>query len=166
VVTPWPASAAQISSSAAGFSADFCAGWAEGHRVALALEPPLCVDAFGQALRAPGALAAETPFPKLGVKVVEKLERTFTEDQLREARAAVGLLNMGSSDMGRKAFQDVLEGKQAMTEVLGEGTRHTATYHAVRAPEILASIRNDREIKKDTEAKLVGFLDDFAKSFG
>ncbi|WP_191085994.1 F0F1 ATP synthase subunit alpha [Roseococcus microcysteis] len=33
------------------------------------------------------------------------------------------------------------------------------------APDILASIRTDREIKKDVEAKLVAFLDDFAKSF-
>ena len=33
------------------------------------------------------------------------------------------------------------------------------------APEIVASIRNDREIKKDTETKLVAFLDGFAKSF-
>ena len=33
------------------------------------------------------------------------------------------------------------------------------------APDIVASIRNDREIKKDTEAKLVAFLDSFAKSF-
>jgi hypothetical protein len=29
----------------------------------------------------------------------------------------------------------------------------------------VASIRNDREIKKDTEAKLVAFLDGFSKSF-
>lgn len=34
------------------------------------------------------------------------------------------------------------------------------------APDIVASIRNDREIKKDVEAKLVGFLDSFVKSFG
>jgi F-type H+-transporting ATPase subunit alpha len=33
------------------------------------------------------------------------------------------------------------------------------------APDIVASIRNDREIKKDTEAKLIAFLDGFAKSF-
>ena len=33
------------------------------------------------------------------------------------------------------------------------------------APDIVTSIRNDREIKKDTEAKLVAFLDSFAKSF-
>jgi hypothetical protein len=29
----------------------------------------------------------------------------------------------------------------------------------------VAAIRNDREIKKDTETKLVAFLDGFAKSF-
>ena len=32
-------------------------------------------------------------------------------------------------------------------------------------PEILDSIRTDREIKKPTEDKLVAFLDGFAKSF-
>ncbi len=35
-----------------------------------------------------------------------------------------------------------------------------------RAPEIVEAIRTDREIKKETEAKLVAFLDAFAKSFG
>jgi F-type H+-transporting ATPase subunit alpha len=34
-----------------------------------------------------------------------------------------------------------------------------------RAPEILDGIRTDREIKKETETKLVAFLDDFAKTF-
>jgi F-type H+-transporting ATPase subunit alpha len=33
------------------------------------------------------------------------------------------------------------------------------------APEILTAIRTDREIKKETEAKLVAFLDAFGKSF-
>jgi len=33
------------------------------------------------------------------------------------------------------------------------------------APELLAAIRNDREIKKETEEKLVAFLDNFAKTF-
>ena len=33
------------------------------------------------------------------------------------------------------------------------------------APDIVTSIRNDREIKKDTEAKLIAFLDGFTKSF-
>ncbi|MCI0754389.1 F0F1 ATP synthase subunit alpha [Teichococcus vastitatis] len=33
------------------------------------------------------------------------------------------------------------------------------------APEILDSIRDKKEITKDTEAKLVSFLDDFAKTF-
>ncbi len=49
---------------------------------------------------------------------------------------------------------------------VGEFERRLLSDIQARAPEILASIRNDREIKKDTEAKLVGFLDDFAKSFG
>ena len=34
-----------------------------------------------------------------------------------------------------------------------------------REPAILDAIRTDREIKKETEAKLVAFLDSFAKSF-
>ena len=34
-----------------------------------------------------------------------------------------------------------------------------------REPGILESIRNDRELKKETEAKLTSFLDAFAKSF-
>ncbi|MCS6892228.1 MAG: F0F1 ATP synthase subunit alpha [Rhodovarius sp.] len=34
------------------------------------------------------------------------------------------------------------------------------------APEILAAIRQDREIKKETEERLVAFLDDFARTFG
>jgi F-type H+-transporting ATPase subunit alpha len=34
-----------------------------------------------------------------------------------------------------------------------------------RAPEILESIRNDREIKPDVEKALIAFLDNFAKSF-
>jgi F-type H+-transporting ATPase subunit alpha len=33
------------------------------------------------------------------------------------------------------------------------------------APDIVTAIRNDREIKKDTETKLVAFLDNFTKSF-
>jgi F-type H+-transporting ATPase subunit alpha len=49
---------------------------------------------------------------------------------------------------------------------VGEFERRLLSDIHARAPEILASIRNDREIKNDTEAKLVGFLDDFAKSFG
>ncbi len=34
-----------------------------------------------------------------------------------------------------------------------------------RSPEILDSIRNDREIKKETEAKLIEFVKSFASSF-
>jgi F-type H+-transporting ATPase subunit alpha len=34
-----------------------------------------------------------------------------------------------------------------------------------RSPEILASIKSDREVKPETEKKLIAFLDNFAKSF-
>jgi F-type H+-transporting ATPase subunit alpha len=34
-----------------------------------------------------------------------------------------------------------------------------------RDPSVIESIRNDREIKKETETKLVAFLDSFAKNF-
>ena len=49
---------------------------------------------------------------------------------------------------------------------VGEFERRLLSDIKSRAPEIVTSIRNDREIKKDTETKLVAFLDDFAKSFG
>jgi F-type H+-transporting ATPase subunit alpha len=48
---------------------------------------------------------------------------------------------------------------------VGEFERRMLSEMKTRAPEILTSIRTDREIKKETEAKLVSFLDDFAKSF-
>jgi len=49
---------------------------------------------------------------------------------------------------------------------VGEFERQLLSELKARAPDILNSIRADREIKKDVEAKLVAFLDDFAKSFG
>jgi F-type H+-transporting ATPase subunit alpha len=48
---------------------------------------------------------------------------------------------------------------------VGEFERRMLSEIKSRSPEIVASIRDEREIKKDTEAKLVAFLDDFAKSF-
>lgn len=53
----------------------------------------------------------DAPFPKLGVKEADKTERAFTEEQLRKGAAAVSVLNLGSSDMGKKACEAVLEGK-------------------------------------------------------
>ncbi|MGK7865248.1 F0F1 ATP synthase subunit alpha [Falsiroseomonas sp. E2-1-a4] len=49
---------------------------------------------------------------------------------------------------------------------VGEFERQLLSGLKAQSPEVLASIRTDREIKKDTEAKLVAFLDSFAKSFG
>jgi F-type H+-transporting ATPase subunit alpha len=48
---------------------------------------------------------------------------------------------------------------------VGEFERRMLSELKTRAPEILTAIRTDREIKKETEGKLVAFLDDFAKSF-
>jgi F-type H+-transporting ATPase subunit alpha len=52
------------------------------------------------------------------------------------------------------------------TNQVGEFERRLLAELKSRAPDVLASIRTDREIKKETEGKLVAFLDDFAKSFG
>jgi F-type H+-transporting ATPase subunit alpha len=49
---------------------------------------------------------------------------------------------------------------------VGEFERQMLSEMKASAPDILNSIRGDREIKKETEAKLVSFLDGFAKSFG
>ena len=55
--------------------------------------------------------------------------------------------------------------KVALNKV-GEFERQLLSGLKAQSPEILTSIRTDREIKKDTEAKLIAFLDTFAKSFG
>ncbi|MGK7870026.1 F0F1 ATP synthase subunit alpha [Falsiroseomonas sp. E2-1-a20] len=49
---------------------------------------------------------------------------------------------------------------------VGEFERQMLSGLKSQSPEILPSIRTEREIKKETEAKLVAFLDSFAKSFG
>jgi len=49
---------------------------------------------------------------------------------------------------------------------VGEFERRLLADLKVREPGIVEAIRNDREIKKPTEDKLVAFLDAFAKSFG
>ncbi|MGX9964617.1 F0F1 ATP synthase subunit alpha [Roseomonas sp. F4] len=49
---------------------------------------------------------------------------------------------------------------------VGEFERQLLSGLKTQSPEILTSIRTDREIKKDTEVKLIAFLDSFAKSFG
>jgi len=54
--------------------------------------------------------------------------------------------------------------KLPVTKV-GEFERRMLSEMKTRAPDLLTSIRNDREIKKETETKLTAFLDDFAKSF-
>jgi F-type H+-transporting ATPase subunit alpha len=48
---------------------------------------------------------------------------------------------------------------------VGEFERRLLSEMKATRPEILEAIRTDREIKKETEEKLVSFLDGFAKSF-
>ncbi|MCX7374718.1 MAG: F0F1 ATP synthase subunit alpha [Alphaproteobacteria bacterium] len=48
---------------------------------------------------------------------------------------------------------------------VGEFERQMLSELKASAPDIVAAIRNDREIKKPTEDKLVAFLDKFAQSF-
>ncbi|MDP3418641.1 MAG: F0F1 ATP synthase subunit alpha, partial [Falsiroseomonas sp.] len=55
--------------------------------------------------------------------------------------------------------------KVALNKV-GEFERQLLSGLKAQSPEVLTSIRTDREIKKETEAKLIAFLDSFAKSFG
>jgi F-type H+-transporting ATPase subunit alpha len=61
---------------------------------------------------------------------------------------------------GTRGYLDRIE-----TTKVGEFERRLLSEMKSRAPEILDAIRTDREITKETEAKLVAFLDDFAKSF-
>ena len=49
---------------------------------------------------------------------------------------------------------------------VGEFERRLLADLKAREPGIIEAIRTDREIKKETETKLVAFLDAFAKSFG
>jgi F-type H+-transporting ATPase subunit alpha len=49
---------------------------------------------------------------------------------------------------------------------VGEFERRLLSDIKSREPGIVEAIRTDREIKKETETKLVAFLDGFAKSFG
>lgn len=77
------------------------------------------IHALGRTVQ---TIMPDAPFPKLGVKVVEKNERHFSEEQLRQAKAAVSVLNLGSSDLGKKATASLLEGKDSQA-FLGAGGR-------------------------------------------
>ncbi|GGG20507.1 ATP synthase subunit alpha [Caldovatus sediminis] len=61
---------------------------------------------------------------------------------------------------GTRGYLDRIE-----TTKVGEFERRMLSEMRSRAPEILEAIRTEKEISKETEARLVSFLDDFAKSF-
>jgi hypothetical protein len=77
------------------------------------------VHALGRLLQ---TIMPNAPFPKLGIKVVDKNERHFSEDQMRQARSAVSVLNLGSSEQGKRAMGAVLEGRDAQAH-LGAGRK-------------------------------------------
>lgn len=74
--------------------------------------------------------------PKLGIKVVEKRSISFSEKQLREAEAAVSVLNLGSSDAGKKAAAAVLDGTGEVDEEKAAAKRAT---EEARLKEIAAA---------------------------
>jgi F-type H+-transporting ATPase subunit alpha len=61
---------------------------------------------------------------------------------------------------GTRGYLDRIE-----TTKVGEFERRMLSEMRSRAPEILEAIRAEKEISKETEARLVSFLDDFTKSF-
>jgi F-type H+-transporting ATPase subunit alpha len=61
---------------------------------------------------------------------------------------------------GTRGYLDKIEVNQ-----VGKFERELLAGVRTSAPEILASIRDKREITKETEAQLVSFLDDFSKTF-
>jgi len=75
----------------------------------------VCITAFGRLVQ---KLFPAAPYPTLGVKMLEKTERVFTEEQITKGRAAVSVLNLGSSAHGKMACEDVLEGKKALGSIL------------------------------------------------
>jgi hypothetical protein len=75
----------------------------------------VCLTAFGRLVQ---KLFPTAPYPTLGVKMLDKTERVFTEEQIAKGRAAVSVLNLGSSAHGKMACEEVLEGKKALGSIL------------------------------------------------
>ena len=61
---------------------------------------------------------------------------------------------------GTRGYLDKIQ-----TTQVGEFERRMLSELKATQPDVLDAVRTDREIKKPTEEKLVGFLDGFAKSF-
>jgi len=103
------------------------------------------MHALGRLMQTPKY--ADLNLPRLGIKVVEKnvrrrrarvrvpappmltppssfslppQERHFSEEQMVQARMAVSVMNLGSSEMGRKAFESVLAGEGFVVDKEGK----------------------------------------------
>jgi F-type H+-transporting ATPase subunit alpha len=61
---------------------------------------------------------------------------------------------------GVRGFLDTID-----VGAIGKFERQLLSELHTREPGILESIRRDRELKSDTEKKLVGFLEGFVKAF-
>ncbi len=61
---------------------------------------------------------------------------------------------------GTRGYLDKIQ-----TNQVGEFERRLLSEMKTREPAILDAVRTDREIKPETEKRLVAFVDDFAKSF-
>ena len=90
----------------------------------------MVINSFHALGRTLQTIMPDAPFPKLGIKIVEKNERHFSEQQLREAANAVSVMSLGSSKLAQKAAGDVLAGRAALTDVLGEPTKGVQEHHA------------------------------------
>ena len=73
----------------------------------------ICLTALGRAVQ---KKLPASPLPKLGIKETEKIERNFSPEQLR-GKGEVSLLNLGSSDMGKRAMSEALEGKKVLADI-------------------------------------------------
>ena len=99
----------------------------------------MVINSFHALGRTLQTIMPDAPFPKLGIKIVEKNERHFSEQQLREAANAVSVMSLGSSKLAQKAAGDVLAGRAALTDVLGEPTKGVQEHHAAPAPKPAAA---------------------------
>jgi hypothetical protein len=73
----------------------------------------ICLTALGRMVQ---KKLPTSPLPKLGVMETEANRRNFTAEQLR-GKGEVSLLNLGSSDMGKRGLAEALEGKAALADI-------------------------------------------------
>ena len=94
----------------------------------------ICLTALGRMVQ---KKLPTSPLPKLGIKETEGNKRNFTAEQLR-GKGEVSLLNLGSSDMGKRGLAEALEGKAALADIFaaaGPGAAAAGAGAGAAAPE-------------------------------